>query len=62
MLRIRCAHGTEISVARVQTVNKIATSARDWWNGVPKDALREGRVLQLGNAHGGDADSGYESA
>ncbi|EJD51297.1 Formyltransferase [Auricularia subglabra TFB-10046 SS5] len=47
-LRIRCAGGTEVAATRVQTLNRSATGARDWWNGVPKDVLRAGKVLQLG--------------
>lgn len=52
-LRIRCAGGTEIAAARVQTLNRSATGARDWWNGVPKDVLRAGQALQLGGLVGG---------
>ncbi|KZV88114.1 Formyltransferase [Exidia glandulosa HHB12029] len=59
-LRIRCEGGTEIVVSRLQTVNRNATPARDWWNGVQKEALRDGRVLQLGGRDEG-VDSGYKS-
>jgi len=47
-LRVRCAGGTEVAVRRLQTANRAALDARNWWNGVPKRVLRDGKVLQLG--------------
>lgn len=47
ILRIKCAHETQLIVSVVKGENKNALKIKEWWNGIPPAWLEDG-LLKLG--------------